>query len=100
MKKKIFFTIFFFFIISGTISYAVPNNYNGKGSIIISKNMLEELFGYFVGPKSKQPEIFLISSSCNVERKEFNEKRLFMNAKPKGIKNINHNLLLLILDRV
>ena len=61
MKKKIFFTIFFFFIISGTISYAVPNKYNGKGSIIISKNMLEELFEYFVGPKNKQPEIFLIS---------------------------------------
>ena len=61
MKKKIFFTIFFFFIISGTISYAVPNKYNGKGSIIISKNMLEELFEYFVGPISKQPEIFLIT---------------------------------------
>ena len=61
MKKKIFFTIFFFFIINGTISYAVPNKYNGKGTLIISKNMLEELFEYFVGPKSKQPEIFLIS---------------------------------------
>ena len=60
MKKKIFFTIFFF-IISVNISYAVPNKYNGKGSIIISKNMLEELFEYFVGPKSNQPEIFLIS---------------------------------------
>lgn len=43
------------------MSYAVPNKYNGEGPIIISKNMLKELLEYFIGPKSQQPEIFLIS---------------------------------------
>ena len=87
MKKKIFFTIFFFFIISGTISYAVPNNYNGKGSIIISKNMLEELFEYFIGPKSKQPEIFLIS-----EDKSKFYKKSFRNYGQKSFINGSGNI--------
>ena len=86
MKKKIFFTIFLFFIIC-TISYAVPNNYNGKGSIIISKNMLEELFEYFIGPKSKQPEIFLIS-----EDKSKFYKKSFRNYGQKSFINGSGNI--------
>ena len=65
MKIKIFFTIFIFFIINVTISYAVPNNYNGKGSIIISKNMLEELFEYFIGLKAAARNILISETNQN-----------------------------------
>ena len=53
----IFFTIF----IKNSISYAVPEDHNGKGDILISKIMFDEFYDYIIGPISKQPEIFLIS---------------------------------------
>ena len=61
MNKKIFFVIFCIFLLTSSVSNAVPNNYNGKGSLLISKTMLDEFYDYIAGPKSKQPEIFFIT---------------------------------------
>ena len=44
MNKKIFFVIFCIFLLTSSVSNAVPNNYNGKGSLLISKTMLDEFY--------------------------------------------------------
>lgn len=87
MNKKIFFVIFCIFLLTSSVSNAVPNNYNGKGSLLISKTMLDEFYDYIAGPKSKQPEIFFIT-----EDKSKFYKKTFRNYGQKSFINGSGNI--------
>ena len=87
MKNPVFYLMLLIILSFHSVSNAVPNNYNGKGDLLITKTILNEFYDYVSGPKSKQPEIFFIT-----EDKSKIYKKTFRNYGQKSFINGSGNI--------